>query len=51
MLLGVDVINDGKLVSKDLNGAKIPEILDSFNEARTVLSPIGGQGFIFGRGN
>lgn len=50
-LLGVDAIRDGKLIGEDLNEAGILELLGKFDEARIVLSPIGGQGFIFGRGN
>ena len=50
-LLGVDAIRDGKLIAEDLNEAGILELLGKFDEARIILSPIGGQGFIFGRGN
>ena len=50
-LLGVDAIHDGKLVGEDLNETRIIELLERFDEARIIISPIGGQGFIFGRGN
>jgi predicted polyphosphate/ATP-dependent NAD kinase len=50
-LLGVDAIHDGRLVDKDLNEKGILDLLERFDEARIVVSPIGGQGFIFGRGN
>ena len=47
--LGVDVWRDGTLLAAD---ASEDEILDSMGEQNTVVvSPIGGQGFIFGRGN
>ena len=47
--LGVDVYRDGKLLVRD--GAET-EILDALGERNTVVvSPIGGQGFVFGRGN
>ena len=49
-LLGVDAIRDGKLVGEDLNEKGILKLLERF-EARIIISPIGGQGFIFGRGN
>ena len=49
-LLGVDAIHDGKLVGEDLNEKGILKLLERF-EARIIISPIGGQGFIFGRGN
>jgi predicted polyphosphate/ATP-dependent NAD kinase len=50
-LLGVDAIHDGRLVGEDLNERGILDLLERFDEARIVVSPIGGQGFIFGRGN
>ncbi|WP_336361247.1 ATP-NAD kinase family protein [Haladaptatus sp. ZSTT2] len=47
--LGVDVWKDGDLLVKD---AREQQILDALGEQnRIVVSPIGGQGFIFGRGN
>jgi len=47
--LGVDVWRDGQLLAADATEA---EILDSLGETNTIIvSPIGGQGFIFGRGN
>jgi predicted polyphosphate/ATP-dependent NAD kinase len=50
-LLGVDAIHGGRLVGEDLNETEILNLLERFDEARIVVSPIGGQGFIFGRGN
>lgn len=49
-LLGVDAIRDGKLQGADLSEG---EILSFLNEgpAKAVVSPIGGQGHILGRGN
>ncbi len=47
--LGVDVWRDGEVVVRDGSEA---EILDALgDENRVVVSPIGGQGFVFGRGN
>jgi predicted polyphosphate/ATP-dependent NAD kinase len=47
--LGVDVYRDGELVVEDGSEA---EILDVLGEDNVILvSPIGGQGFVFGRGN
>jgi NAD+ kinase len=47
--LGVDVYRDGEVLVAD--GAA-DEIFDALGERNTVVvSPIGGQGFIFGRGN
>ncbi|WP_416839371.1 ATP-NAD kinase family protein [Haloferax sp. DFSO52] len=47
--LGVDVYRDGELLVRDATEA---EILDHLGEKNViVVTPIGGQGFIFGRGN
>jgi predicted polyphosphate/ATP-dependent NAD kinase len=47
--LGVDVYRDGELLVAD---AAESEILDALGERNVVVvSPIGGQGFVFGRGN
>ncbi|MBI0584061.1 MAG: ATP-NAD kinase family protein [Methanomassiliicoccus sp.] len=50
-LLGVDLVVDGILLGKDVDEDTILRTLDSFPDARIVVSPIGAQGFIFGRGN
>jgi predicted polyphosphate/ATP-dependent NAD kinase len=47
--IGVDVWRDGEVVALD---ATESEILDALGEENVVVvSPIGGQGFVFGRGN
>jgi predicted polyphosphate/ATP-dependent NAD kinase len=47
--IGVDVWRDGEVVARD---ATEVEILDALGEENViVVSPIGGQGFVFGRGN
>ncbi|MDZ7729957.1 MAG: ATP-NAD kinase family protein [Natrialbaceae archaeon] len=45
--LGVDVVRDGQLLERDCSAG---ELLAHDNPV-IVVSPIGGQGFIFGRGN
>ncbi|MFW9897354.1 MAG: ATP-NAD kinase family protein [Candidatus Thorarchaeota archaeon] len=50
-LLGIDAINKKKLIGRDLNETKILKLLEEYNKAEIIISPIGGQGFIFGRGN
>ena len=47
--LGVDVYRDGELVVRDGTASDVEAALDERNVV--VVSPIGGQGFIFGRGN
>ncbi|PSQ63746.1 MAG: N-acetylglucosamine-1-phosphate uridyltransferase [Halobacteriales archaeon SW_8_66_22] len=47
--LGVDVYRDGEVLATD---ASESEILDHLGEDNViVVTPIGGQGFVFGRGN
>ncbi|UCG69425.1 MAG: ATP-NAD kinase family protein [Thermoplasmata archaeon] len=50
-LLGVDVIKNGKLISKDVNEKKLLEILEKEEKAFIIIGVIGSQGFVFGRGN
>lgn len=49
-LLGIDVLVDGKILHKDANEEQLHQIvLDK--DIKIVLTPIGGQGFLLGRGN
>lgn len=48
-LLGVDVYRDGETVARDASASEVEEELGSRNVV--VVSPIGGQGFVLGRGN
>ena len=50
-LLGIDAINNKKIIGRDLNEKSILELLEKFHDVEIIISPIGGQGFIFGRGN
>ncbi len=50
-LLGVDAVRDRRLVGADLSEAGILELLEPGIEARIVVTAIGGQGHILGRGN
>ncbi|MDH7517504.1 MAG: ATP-NAD kinase family protein [Candidatus Thermoplasmatota archaeon] len=50
-LLGIDAVYDKKTVAKDLNEKGILDLLGRYPKAKVVLSPIGAQGFILGRGN
>ena len=47
--LGVDVWRDGDVLARDAAESDILDVLGERNVV--VVSPIGGQGFVFGRGN
>lgn len=47
--LGIDVIKGGKLLYKDAGEREIKKFLKG--KAKIIVSPLGKQGFIFGRGN
>lgn len=49
-LIGVDAVLNGELAGADLNEAQLLGLLDG-RDARIIITPIGGQGYIFGRGN
>jgi predicted polyphosphate/ATP-dependent NAD kinase len=50
-LLGFDALVGGQLAGRDLGEAGILRLLAQHAEAWLVLSPIGAQGFVLGRGN
>ena len=52
-LIGVDVVLDRKIIAADANEAKLLELLDRHSGGcvKIIVTPIGGQGYIFGRGN
>lgn len=49
-LLGIDVVRDGQLVAADCTEKQLLEIVDE-GPAEIILTPVGGQGYILGRGN
>ena len=49
-LLGVDVVLNKSIVASDVNEAELLEIIEG-KPARIVVTIIGGQGYLFGRGN
>jgi predicted polyphosphate/ATP-dependent NAD kinase len=50
-LLGVDVVQDGRLLISDASEKDLLGLLDKVNRAMIIVSPIGAQGFILGRGS
>ena len=49
-LLGVDLFQDKIIIAKDVNEKQILQAING-KPTRIIVTPIGGQGFIFGRGN
>jgi predicted polyphosphate/ATP-dependent NAD kinase len=50
-LLGVDVVKDGRLMLPAASEQDLLELLDRETRVMIIISPIGAQGFILGRGN
>ncbi len=50
-LLGIDAVKGRTLVAADLDEKGLLRVLDGHPAAKLVLSPIGAQGFLIGRGN
>lgn len=50
-LLGIDAVFAGKLVGRDLNEKGVLSLLKRYEKRTIIVTPIGGNGFIFGRGS
>ncbi len=50
-LLGIDAVYQKKLLAKDVNEEQILQLLKKHPKTKILLSPIGAQGFLLGRGN
>ena len=50
-LLGVDAIYQNQVIGQDLNEKGILGLMQEYDQFCIIVSPIGKQGFIFGRGN
>lgn len=51
-LLGVDLVRDRQLLAADVSAADIRQaLLDQDGPVKIVITPIGGQGILLGRGN
>jgi predicted polyphosphate/ATP-dependent NAD kinase len=49
-LLGVDLVRDKKLLGRDLAEGQLLDLLGN-GPSRIIVTPVGGQGFLFGRGS
>lgn len=49
-LLGIDLVHKKKLIRKDVNEKDLLVAMQR-KKSKLVITPIGGQGYIFGRGN
>lgn len=50
-LLGIDAVIGASQTWKDLNEMGLLKLLEQYNKNKLILSPIGSQGFVLGRGN
>lgn len=48
---GVDAIFDGEIISTDMSEQEMLSLLSKYPDAKLIVGVIGGQGFLFGRGN
>lgn len=50
-LLGVDLVYNHQVIASDCTERDILERLDQYPKAKIIVTVIGGQGYVFGRGN
>ena len=50
-LLGFDIIFNGKILKRDVNEKDILNLLSKEAKVKVIITPIGGSGFLIGRGN
>jgi len=50
-LLGIDAYLNGNIIGKDLTENEIFNLIKKSDKVMLVVTPIGSQGFVFGRGN
>lgn len=50
-LRGVDIVKNGRILKKDADEKSIYALLEQEEKAKIIVTCIGGNGFLFGRGN
>lgn len=50
-LLGVDVVSGNQIIARDVNESELLRLIESEKEVKIIVTIIGQQGYIFGRGN
>ncbi len=50
-LLGVDLVYNRRVIANDATEKTLLDALDQYPKARIIVTVIGGQGYVFGRGN
>ena len=50
-LLGIDAVFNGESIGIDIGEKEILSLIDAHKKAKIIVTPIGGNGFIFGRGS
>lgn len=50
-LLGIDALYNRKIIASDINEEQILNLIENHDNVKIILTPIGGQGFLLGRGN
>ena len=50
-LLGIDAVYQKKTIATDCNEQQLLDLLQHYPKTKLIVSPIGAQGFILGRGN
>lgn len=50
-LLGVDAVYNRKVVASDCTEKELLKLIEEYPEVKIIVTVIGGQGYVFGRGN
>jgi predicted polyphosphate/ATP-dependent NAD kinase len=50
-LLGVDVVRNGQMICRDASERDLLRIIGEVGKTKIIVSPIGAQGFVLGRGS